>query len=93
MAKIGHDACKMQSGQFGSKIKTAKKVRKTIGNQIKVALCKKPLQNTPNIRKKAAFWKWPKLPTMHGLYPMKNSQFGSKIKNAKKVQKKIVRLQ
>ena len=45
----------MQDGQFGSKIKNAEKVWKTIDDHIKVFVWKKPLQETPNIRKTTAF--------------------------------------
>ena len=53
--------------------------------------CKKPLRKTRNIRKMRGFLKWPKLANMHGLKPIQNGQFGSKIKNAKKVRKMNVR--
>ena len=46
----------MQNGQFGSKIKNAKKVRKIrLYDHIRVVVCKKPLEKTPNIREMRAF--------------------------------------
>ena len=58
---------------------------------IEVFVCKKPLQKTPNIKKMRAFLKWLQLATTQRLRPLQNGQFSSKIKNAKKVQKTIVR--
>ena len=40
----------MQNGQFGSKVKNAKNIhKKTFYKIIRVVLCKKPLEKTPNI--------------------------------------------
>ena len=39
-----------QNGQFGSKIKFRKTCEKRFFNHIRGALCKKPLEKTPNIR-------------------------------------------
>ena len=40
----------LQNGQFGSKIKNAKNMRKIDSTRtIRVVLCKKPLEKTPNI--------------------------------------------
>ena len=69
----------------------AKRCEKQLYDRIKVVVCKKPLQETPNIRKMKPFWTWPKLGKMHGLLSMQSAQFGSKIKNAKKVRKTILR--
>ena len=70
-----------------------KRCKERLYNHIRVALWKKPIPKTPNIRKIIAFSKCSKLAKMHGLQPMRNGygQFGSKIKNAKKVRKTIVR--
>ena len=58
----------MQNGQFGSKIKNAKDVRKTILPPTAIDDGKTPNNGkTPNSRKMRAFRKWPKLATMHGL--------------------------
>ena len=84
---MGYSPCKMVS--FGQKLKMPKRSQKRLYDHIKVVVYKKPLQKTPNIRKMTGFWKWPKLATMHG--PMENGQFGSNVKNAKKVRKTIVR--
>ena len=51
----------LQNGQFKSKIKTAKNLKKkTIVNynNISVVLCKKPLEKTTNIREMRQFWKY-----------------------------------
>ena len=59
MAKIGHDAqalqrlCKMVS--LGQKLKMPKRCEKRLYEHIRVVVCKKPLQKTPNIRKVWAF--------------------------------------
>ena len=45
----------LQSGQFGSKIKIAKSMRKTAVEDITVVLCKKRLQKKANIRKMRPF--------------------------------------
>ena len=39
----------LQNGQFGSKIKMPKTCEKPFHNNIRVGLCKKPLEKKPNI--------------------------------------------
>ena len=52
----------MQNGQFGSKIKNAKKVRKTdFYDHIRVVMCKKPLEKRPNIRRNESILKMAKI--------------------------------
>ena len=68
----------------------AKRCEKRFCYHIGVFVCKKPLRKTPNIRKMRAFSKWPKVATTQRLQPFYNGQFGSKIKNAKKVRKTIL---
>ena len=84
--------CKTVS--LAQKLKMPKRCEKRLYHHIKVVVCKKPLQKTPHIRKMTAFWKWPQLATMQNwprcILPMQKGQFGSKIKNAKKVRKTIV---
>ena len=54
--KIGHQGlCNMVS--LGQKLKFCENVRKTIFNHLRVVLCKKPLEKTPNIREMRRFWK------------------------------------
>ena len=66
---MGYSLCKMVS--LGQKLKMLQRCEKRLYCHIKVVVCKKQLQKTPNIRKMTAFWKWPKLATM----PMQNGQF------------------
>ena len=47
---------------------------------LELFFAKKMLQKTPNIRRIASFRKSLKLATTHGLWPLQNAQFGSKIK-------------
>ena len=74
---MGYSLCKMLS--LGQKFKFSKTCEKRLYKHIRVVLCKKRLQKAPNIRKMTTFRKWPKLVTMHGLKPLQNAQFGSKI--------------
>ena len=62
---MGYSPCKMVS--LGQKLKMLKRCEKRLYYHIKGVVCKKQLQKRPNIRKMRAFWKWPKLATMHGL--------------------------
>ena len=50
-------------------------------------LCKKTLEETPNIREMRQFWK---SAILQRLNPFQNAQFGSKIKNAKNMRKTIL---
>ena len=50
--------CKMVS--LDQKFKMPKRCEKKLHEQIRVVVCKKPLQNTPTIQKMRAFSKWPK---------------------------------
>ena len=61
-------------GNQGQKLKIQKRCEKRLYDHIRVVVCNKPLQKTPNIRKITAFWKWPKLAKMHRLLPMQNAQ-------------------
>ena len=74
---------------MGQKLRNPKNTRKTIRQAH--SKCKPPLQKTPNLREMRAFRKLPKMATMQTLQPMQNPQFGSKIKNAKKVRDTILR--
>ena len=48
----------LKNGQFGSKIKMSKKMRKThIYKHTRAVLWKKPLEKTPNIREMRPFFK------------------------------------
>ena len=67
---------------LAQKIKLPKTFEKRLYKHIRVALCKKRLQQTANIRKMRAFSKWPKMATMPSSKPMQNTQFGSKNKIA-----------
>ena len=52
MAKIGHDAMVYSLWKMvnlGQKLKMPKKCEKRLNEHIRVVVCKKPLQKTPNI--------------------------------------------
>ena len=51
----GHSLCKMVS--LGQKLKMLKTCEKPFFKNIRVVLCKKPLQKTTNIREMRPFWK------------------------------------
>ena len=52
---------------LGKKLKMPERCEKWLYDHIRVVMCKKALEKTPDIAKMAAFWKWPKLANMHGL--------------------------
>ena len=62
---MGYSVCKMLS--LGPKLKFEKTSGKRPYKHIRVVLCKKRLEQTPNLQKMTSFRKWPKLVTMHGL--------------------------
>ena len=84
---MGYSPCKMLS--LVQKLKIPKRCEKRLFHHITDVVRNKPLQKTLNIGKKRTVWKWRESATMHGLWPMQNAQFGSKIKNTKKVRKTI----
>ena len=61
----GYRLCKIVT--LGQKLKMHKNMLKTFLQHIAVALCKKRLQKTANIRKMRAFWKLPKMATKQRL--------------------------
>ena len=83
----------LQNGQFGSKTKNAKNAQKTILLEHYSCSLQKTAQKTSNIRGMRRFSKsaiLQRLQPMQRLQPLQNGYFGSKIKNAKTVQKKTV---
>ena len=52
----GYILCKMVS--LGQKLKMPKTFKKSFCRNIRLVLCKKPLEKTPNIREMGWFWKW-----------------------------------
>ena len=54
-ASKGYSLCKMVS--LGQKLKMPKTCEKPFYKNIKVVLCKKPLEKTPNIRAMRQVWK------------------------------------
>ena len=80
-SRKGYSLDKMVS--FGQKLKLRKSCEKRFFNHIRVVLCKKPLEKTPNIRKMRLFWK-------SVIVPWQNGQFGSKIKIKKNMRKTIL---
>ena len=86
----GYSLCKMVN--LGQKLKWPKTCAKRLYKKTRVVLCKKPLEKTPNIRERR-FWKsaiLQRLLPTERLYPLKNVQFGSKIKTAKNMRKTVV---
>ena len=75
----GYSLCKIVS--LGQRLKFKRTSQKRLFNHIRVVLCKKPLEKTPNIREMRPFRK---TPIMQRLYPLQNSHFASKIKIKKK---------
>ena len=70
MAKIGHHAKAIAFAKkvsLGQKLKMSKRCENRYYDHIKVVVCKKVLQKTPNIGKMRGFWKWPKLATTRRL--------------------------
>ena len=86
-------AMALQNGQFGSKIKNAKNMRKPFYKKIRVVLwgkpCKKKTKDSRN-EKILKIGHHAKVIPMQRLKPLQNGQFGSKIKNAKNRQKTIL---
>ena len=78
----GYSLCKMVS--LGQKLKFTKTCEKRFFNHIRVVLCKKQLEKTPNIREIRRFWK---SAIVQRLWRLQNGQFGSKIKIHKNVRK------
>ena len=72
---------------LGQKLKMPKTSEKPSHKIIRVLLCKKPLEQTSNIREMRKFWK---SAILQRLYPLQNGQFRSKIKNAKIMRKRIL---
>ena len=87
---------------LGQKLKMPKTCEKPFYKNIKVVVCKKPLEKTPNIQEMRQVWKCkgPSCKGYRGYRPWKghakaiafakNGQFGSKIKNAKNMRKTIL---
>ena len=69
---------------LGQKLKFTKTCEKRFFNHIRVVLCKKPLEKTPNIGKMRRF---SKSAIVQRLQTWKNSQFASKIKMIKNIRK------
>ena len=67
----GYRLCKMVS--LGQKLKWPKTCAKRFYKHVRVVLCKKPLQKTPNIGEVRPFWK---SAILQKLYTLQNGQFG-----------------
>lgn len=80
----------LQNGRFPAKIAIPKKGAENDPRSSLELCAKHHSKKTPNIRKKDAVLKWPKLATTIRLEPLKNGQFRSTIKNAEKVQKRTL---
>ena len=80
-----YSLCKMIS--LGQKLRFTKTSEKRFFNHIRVFLCKKALQKTPNIRGMRRFWK---SAIVQRLQPLQNGQFGSKIEIHKNMRKTIL---
>ena len=87
----------MENGQFGSKIKNAKKMydKLIVRQSIRVVVCKKPLLKTPNIpRNETHFENWPKLAKGYSpckaYSPCKMVNLDQKLKMLKRCDKLVV---
>ena len=77
----------------GQKLKRPKPWKKPPYKIIRVVLCKKPREKTPNIREMRQFSKsaiLQRLKPIQSLWPLQNGQFRSKIKNARNMRKTII---
>ena len=77
----GYSPCKILT--LAQNLKFQKTCQNPFYKSFTVVLCKKPLQNTPNIREMRAFWK---------SVIMQNPHFGSKIKIPKNMSKSILQI-
>ena len=78
----------LQNRHFGSKIKLSKTYEKQLQIHIRVVLCNKPLQKTPNYySQNENFSKCPNLATMQRPQAWQNRHFSSKIKIVRNIQK------
>ena len=66
--KIGRGKRPLKTVSLGPNLKLPKTCQTLFYNHIRVVLCKKPLQKTPNIRKMRPFWKSAKLAMRQRLY-------------------------
>ena len=90
--KISHPAkaiANAKSYLWLKKWKFQKTCQTPFSKYFKVALSKKPLQKTPNIRQMKTFWK---SAIMQRLYPFQNPHFGSNIKILKNMSKSILQI-
>ena len=83
----GYSLCRKVS--FSPKLKMPKTSDKRLYKQIRIVLWKKRLQKAANIWEMRPFWKLAKMATMQRLQPLQSGQFGSKIKYAKNMIKKL----
>ena len=81
----GYRLCKMVS--LAQKFKWPKTCEKRFYKHVRVVLCEKPLEKTPNIGEIRPFWK---SAILQRLQTLQNGQFGSKIQMAKNVRKTIL---
>ena len=83
----GYSPCKILT--LGQKLNFKKTCQNPFYKSFTVDLCKKPLENRPNIREMRPFWK---LAIMQRLKPVQNPHFGSKIKIPKNMSKFILQI-
>ena len=77
----GYSPCKILT--LAQKLKFQKTCQNPFYKSLTVVLYKKPLEKTPNIGDMRAFWK---SAIMQRLYPLRNPNFGSKLKLKKTCQ-------
>ena len=75
---------------LGQKHKYAKNMRKTILYLNQSTCVQKKAPKTPNIGKMTSVQEVAELTILQGLYPLENSQFYTKIKDAKNMRKTIL---
>ena len=87
----GYSVCKMVS--LGQKLKMPKTCQKPLYKNIRVVLCKKPFEKTPNIREMRRFWKPASLQSLEAMQRTlcKMMSFGQKLKILKTCQKTLYR--
>ena len=81
--------CPCKIVELGQKLKFQKTCRNRFYNPIKVVLCQKTLEKTPNIQEMRPFWKSAILQSQMQMQ-MQNCRFGWKIKIPKNMQKSIL---
>ena len=81
----GYSLCKIVS--LGQKLTFKETCDKRFFNHVRLVLCKKPIEKTPNVGEMRRFWK---SAIMQGAVAFENSQFCSKINIQENMRQKIL---